>query len=95
MSNTRLCRDCRCQEGELHELFCTKELCPFCHTQLVSCRCIHTVLGLTPEESRAVDEYVDDFQEPLKSIVDRWKRALVAKGRIPFGEDLRILGVKG
>ena len=95
MASRRLCRDCRCEEGELHESFCTKELCPFCHRQLVSCRCIHTVLELSPEESKAVDEYVDDFQEPLKSIVARWGKALEEKGRIPLGEDLQILGIRG
>ncbi len=88
------CRDCQCQRGELHELYCTKELCPFCHGQLASCGCIHTVLKLTKEEGKAVDEYIDDFEEPLKSIVARWEVALTEKGRIPLGKDLEILGIE-
>ena len=93
ISNTasRMCSDCQCKIGELHELFCTKELCPFCHSQLAACGCIHKELNLTPEESEAVDEYIDDFEEPLKSIVSRWEKAVIKKGRIPFGKDLEIL----
>ena len=42
----------------------------------------------------AVDEYVDDFKEPLKTIIDRWKSALNNKGRIIMGDDLKILGIE-
>lgn len=78
------CGDCGCHRGQLHEFFCTKERCPFCEGQLASCDCIHSVLALTPAESAAVGEYVDDFVEPLKSIVARWKAALEDEGRVPF-----------
>ena len=78
------CPDCRCFEGELHEIFCTKERCPFCGAQLVSCGCISEVLKLSADEQRAVDEYVDDGVEPLKGINERWVNALNTKGRIPF-----------
>jgi ABC-type proline/glycine betaine transport system substrate-binding protein len=44
-----------------------------------------SVLGLTDAERTAVEEYVDDWVEPLKSIMKRWVDALDAKGRIPFG----------
>jgi hypothetical protein len=76
------CRDCGAKEGELHKLFCLREICPFCNGQLSACSCIHSVLRLTPEESKAVEEYIDDFQEPLKSIIQRWQDALSVKGRI-------------
>jgi hypothetical protein len=78
------CGDCGCGRGEFHELFCTKERCPFCEGQLASCECIHSVIGLSEEESKAVDEYVDDWAEPLKSIMARWKSALDAERRIPW-----------
>lgn len=78
------CGDCGAKPGELHELFCTKETCPFCGGQLVSCRCIHRELNLTEEESTAVDEYIDDSVEPLLSINNRWIAALKATGRIPW-----------
>jgi deoxycytidylate deaminase len=78
------CGDCGCKTGELHEIFCTKERCPFCGAQLVSCGCISKVLNLTSVEQDAVDEYIDDEEEPLKSINARWVKALNAKGRVPF-----------
>ncbi len=78
------CGDCGCARGELHELFCTKERCPFCEGQLVSCDCIHTELELTEEESNVVDEYVDDSVEPLKSITERWRTTLIRAQRIPW-----------
>ena len=80
----RDCPDCGCRPGELHEFFCTKERCPFCGRQLASCGCISDVLGLSPDERRAVEEYQDDSVEPLLSIVERWKETLQAKGRIPW-----------
>jgi hypothetical protein len=81
---SKKCADCGCSIGELHEIFCTKERCPFCLSQLVSCPCISTVLSLSPEEQRAIDEYIDDEVEPLKSINERWVAALNRKGRVPF-----------
>lgn len=80
----RTCDDCGCPEGELHELFCLRERCPFCGAQLVSCGCISTVLNLSPDEQRAVDEYIDDSVEPLKGINERWVKTLNRKGRVPF-----------
>ena len=80
----KICGDCECSEGELHEMSCTKERCPFCHTQLISCNCISTVLILSPEEQKAVDEYIDDSVEPLQGINERWVKALNKKGRVPF-----------
>src|SRR5262245_3983814 len=81
---TETCDDCGAGVGELHALFCTRERCPFCDGQLASCDCIRTVLQLNSEEIRAVDEYVDDSEEPLRSIMERWESALEEKGRIPF-----------
>jgi hypothetical protein len=75
---------CRAAPGELHEYFCTLELCPFCGEQLAGCGCIRSVLNLSPSEIAAVDEYIDDSVEPLQSIVERWKRALDEKRRIPW-----------
>ena len=94
MNQIQHCADCRCKYGDLHELYCSKELCPFCHGQLASCECIHKELNLSEEESNAVYEYIDDYEEPLKTIVKRWEIALNKKGRIPLGEDLKILGIE-
>ena len=78
------CRDCEAVEGSLHDLFCLQERCPFCFDQLAVCRCIHSVLSLTPVERQLVDEYVDDSIEPLKGIVDRWTAALEKQGRLRY-----------
>ena len=83
-SMAAVCPDCLANVGELHELFCLKERCPFCGGQLMTCGCISTVLQLNPDEQKAVDEYVDDEVEPLHGIIERWKAAVNKKGRIPF-----------
>ncbi|MFT3771485.1 MAG: ankyrin repeat domain-containing protein [Minicystis sp.] len=78
------CPDCRALDGHLHERFCLKERCPFCGGQLAACGCIHRVLALSEAERRAVEAYVNDGEEPLHGIIERWKAALDAKGRVPF-----------
>lgn len=82
MPNT--CNDCGCNKGQLHELFCLRERCPFCGQQLASCGCISAVLKLSQEEQQAVDDYIDDSIEPLLGINERWISALNRKGRVPF-----------
>lgn len=78
------CPDCDAPDGAIHDLFCTKERCPFCGGQLITCECIHAVLKLTDDEQQSWDEYVDDSVPPLSDILTRWKHALAQKGRIPF-----------
>lgn len=78
------CPDCGVAEGELHDLFCLKERCPFCGGQLASCECLGRVLQLRPEEQQIVDEYADDSVPPLSNIMTRWQEALARKGRVPY-----------
>ena len=80
------CPDCGVRSGIMHDLFCTKEQCPFCGTQLITCTCISTVLKLSKEEQVVWDEYIDDSAPPLSDIMERWRAALCSKGRIPFEE---------
>ena len=80
------CSDCNVAEGELHALFCTKERCPFCARQLAVCGCIVGVFNLNDAEREAVEQYVDDTVEPLRSVNERWEAVLNAKGRVPFIE---------
>ena len=79
-----VCPDCEVAEGQLHDLFCLKERCPFCGGQLATCACLGRVLQLAPEEQQLVDEFVDDSVPPLSTIMERWRAALEHKGRIPF-----------
>jgi hypothetical protein len=81
---SKICDDCGTSEGQLHEIFCLRERCPFCGAQLVSCGCISKELQLDVEEQKALKEYVDDSAEPLLSINNRWLKALNRKGRIPL-----------
>jgi len=79
------CPECEVQIGQLHIPGCTLEDCPFCGGEIVGCGCIHTVLGLSAEESKYVESYLDASIEPIKSILERWNRALEQKGRLPYG----------
>jgi hypothetical protein len=100
---TEVCDDCGAEDGELHDLFCTREQCPFCSTQLITCDCRRTVLQLNAEEIWVAHEYIDDSVEPLRSIIERWKSALEEKGRIPFrgrklqpaADDLILMAARG
>ncbi len=78
------CPDCDAPPDQLHEPFCLQERCPFCSQQLPTCDCILDVLQLTDDERVAIEEYVDDSIEPLRSICERWFTALEQKGRIPW-----------
>ena len=82
------CRSCKVEEGQLHELFCEYERCPFCGGQLASCDCAYEKLGLVDkvqysEETSFLppDIYRNGLPEELE---DRWFEILETKGRVPF-----------
>jgi len=78
------CPECGAAEGTLHDLFCCREICPFCNDFMSTCDCIFRVLCLSDEERKVVEEYVDDSVEPLRGICKRWREALQTVGRIPY-----------
>lgn len=41
------CGGCDCKEGEIHQLWCDMEECPFCGEQLIGCQCVHKIMGTT------------------------------------------------
>ncbi len=88
MPNISKCGDCGMPYGSRHDMFCTKETCPYCFGQLASCGCIKSVLGLNEHDQKVVDEYKDDFSQPLSGIVKRWSEVLDEKGRLPVGFDI-------
>ena len=70
-------------EGQLHEMGCGQEICPFCRTQLLFCGCWEEKLRACgypiPEEDE--DEWEVELPEESKS---KWLEMLEKKGRIPF-----------
>jgi hypothetical protein len=64
------CHDCGVVEGELHELGCDMEWCPFCGRQLIFCGCCHDLL-------KTDDELTEEQEE-------QWWRFLMERGRVPF-----------
>ncbi|OQX20761.1 MAG: hypothetical protein BWK76_00155 [Desulfobulbaceae bacterium A2] len=68
------CPACHCRCGELHELGCPVELCPWCGGQLVHCNCRFEQLGR---------EFIDD--EDLEDL----EQLLEQRGRIPFAPEHR------
>lgn len=67
---TEECPACGVEEGELHLLGCSVEVCPWCEGQLNKCNCRF--------EQLEVD--IVDNEEQLERFFD----LLMAKGRIPF-----------
>jgi hypothetical protein len=87
IESERICSDCGTKFGQLHDLGCLKERCPFCSGQLPLCDCIYDVLALNPKEREVVEDYIDDMEEPLHGLMMRWRSALEDKGRIPFDSE--------
>ncbi|MDD3619153.1 MAG: hypothetical protein RBR09_00925 [Desulfobulbaceae bacterium] len=74
-SDRDICPGCHAATGELHELGCPVELCPWCGGQLVYCSCRYDQLGA---ESLSSEEDIIRFEE----ILDR-------RGRIPYSPEQR------
>jgi hypothetical protein len=82
------CHDCGCFEGELHDLGCDMEDCPFCGHQLISCDCIYEKLGLF-DRARYSNETAflppSIYRNgPTRKQEKAWLKILNKQGRIPY-----------
>lgn len=74
-SDQDVCPSCHVATGELHELGCPVELCPWCGGQLVYCSCRYEQLGI-------------DAMENEEDLI-RFEEILNAQGRIPYSPEQR------
>jgi hypothetical protein len=72
----RRCCDCNVMEGELHQLGCDQEVCPFCGGQVISCMCIYRKFFGINWQSCVV--------MPREHLKVKWDQVIRDKGRIPF-----------
>lgn len=70
-----ICPACHALAGELHELGCPVEICPWCGGQLIHCDCRYEKLGLDVMESEA-----DLLQ---------FEALLEEQGRLPYSREQR------
>jgi len=69
-----ICPACHAVTGELHELGCPVEVCPWCGGQLIGCSCRFDRLGIEVMSNTDVDRFADILNE---------------RGRIAYSPDQR------
>ncbi len=69
------CPACHAYSGELHELGCPVEICPWCGGQLVNCDCRYEKLGV---DSISTEEELGRFEAILEE-----------RGRVPYSREQR------
>ena len=81
-----ICHDCGVREGEIHQLGCDMERCPFCGGQLITCSCQYKQLGLPVDHSKPYAGLPPEiYKKGLPSALEsKWIEILEKKGRIPY-----------
>lgn len=74
-ANSSICPSCCAITGELHELGCPVEVCPWCGGQFIGCNCRFEQLG-----QDTITEETD---------LQRLENMLEERGRIPYEQDQR------
>lgn len=82
----RQCGACGAEEGQLHDLYCDMERCPFCGGQLMSCDCMYKEVGFV------IDPYHETAGLPVEiyangltgDLYEKWLVILNKKGRVPY-----------
>jgi len=69
------CPDCGCDEGDLHDLLCEFEECPFCGGQLISCDC--HLKHFFPN----LESYKGKYLSAEQAV--KWTDHLIKTGRVP------------
>ena len=70
---------CGVHEGQIHDLGCDMENCPFCGGQLITCDCCYEQLSLNPQPGTRL------YKKGLSRLQGmRWLKILEKKGRIPY-----------
>lgn len=73
------CHDCGVKEGEIHDLGCDMERCPFCGGQLISCDCRYKLLNVD------VSPGTYAYSHGLTEIKEKsWLGVLGGAGRVPY-----------
>jgi hypothetical protein len=78
-TRSRVCHDCGAKPGQLHELWCDTEDCPWCGKQLLACECPYKKLGI---------DYSDNSYTAKHGLTEKQMHEfydiLIKKGRIPY-----------
>jgi len=81
----QVCHNCGVEEGQIHQLGCDKERCPFCRGQLISCDCVYKKLNI--DVSWGSWAYKNGL---TKKQGQAWLELLDQQGRIPYSCSMQI-----
>lgn len=76
--------DCHCggKHGKFHKTPCSREECPFCHTQLEACRCCYILLGIDSSKEPVYSQGLNKKQQR------EWDKLLRKKGLVRVGSEV-------